>query len=590
MSNNPKAELSPPGSQRLGSLELRRHLGGHTRTSFWLAYCTRRGQEMLVAVSKREASGLLAARDWQAATLQAGRLSHPNLAHLVDYGVEHHHPFLACDRALGVTLPEHLQSLPSHPKPEVVVAWAVQVLQGMAFAHDAGVSWAELQPEQVLLHPDGQVRLLHYPATPWDEPWQGPSGAGAAPSSMSAAELHRGRCQANVQMVGLLLCKWLGGRDPLDETDLRLVLSRIPPLGREPVRLPGHTPHAVPEPLRAIVNRALGAYSGQAYLSARTFLAALEGWLTAPGQAGRHPALRVMERVPVAGVLPSRAVGAGLSAALDEQLHMEDVARHVLGDLAFSLQVLQRANEGASRWRDDAGIISMRRAVALVGLGGLQACAAALKPWPGTLDNEAAEHLRRLTVRAQRAGLVASQIRPRGYDAEVVYLVACLQNLGRLLMHYHFPVDAEQVRRMMRPAPLASQAPPGSEAAAGMREADAVLSVLGWRLDELSAGVVSALGLGEELAAMVRAIPPDKPPSVGQTDWEVLRASAWAANEALEVAGHAAMAAQSKLLDAICQRYGRVLELSVESLGQALAQAHDAILDDGSLRRALPLG
>jgi hypothetical protein len=590
MASSTKPEPSRPAMRHLGALELRQNLGGNERLALWLAYCSKREQELLVALSRREASGLLAAQDWQAATLQAGRLSHPNLAHLVDYGVEQHRPYLACDRALGLTLPEHIKALPIHPKPEAVVAWAVQLLQGMAFAHDAGVSWAELQAEQVLINPEGQVRLLAFPATPWDEPWRGPNGAGAPPSSMSAPELHRGRCQANVLMVGLLLCKWLGGRDPLDEPDVRQALGRMPPLGRENVRLPGHTPHPVPEPLRAIVNRALGAYAGQAYLSARTLLAALQGWLDAQGQGRLSPTQRVMERVPAAGVLPSLALGSGPASALDERLHTEEVSRHVLADLAFSLQVLQKVNAGASRWRDDGGIISMRRAVALLGLGGLQRCAEVLKPWPGTLDTEGAQQLRQLTVRAQRAGLVASQIRPRGYDAEVVYLVACLQNLGRLLMHYHFPSDAEQVRRMMRPAPLDSQAPPGSEAAAGLREADAVMSVLGWRLDELSAGVVQALGLGDELAAMVRAIPPDKLPSAGQTDWEILRASAWAANEAIDVASHGALASQNKLLDAICQRYGRTLELSVESLGQALAQAQDTILDDGSLRRALPLG
>ena len=48
--------------------------------------------------------------------------------------------------------------------------------------------------------------------------------------------------------------------------------------------------------------------------------------------------------------------------------------------------------------------------------------------------------------RVRLAGHTAQALRPPGYDPEVVYLVAVLQNLGRLLVQYHFPDEAEQTR------------------------------------------------------------------------------------------------------------------------------------------------
>ena len=74
-----------------------------------------------------------------------------------------------------------------------------------------------------------------------------------------------------------------------------------------------------------------------------------------------------------------------------------------------------------------------------------------LQPWPGALDDEAADRLRRTMDRVRLAGHVAQALRPAGYDPEVVFLVAVMQNFGRLLVRYHFADEAEQIERLMRP-------------------------------------------------------------------------------------------------------------------------------------------
>ena len=68
--------------------------------------------------------------------------------------------------------------------------------------------------------------------------------------------------------------------------------------------------------------------------------------------------------------------------------------------------------------------------------------------------------MQRLIERCQRAGRVALALRPAGYDAEVVYLMTLLQSLGRLVVHYHFPDEAAQIRRLMQPAPSAREGEP----------------------------------------------------------------------------------------------------------------------------------
>ena len=54
----------------------------------------------------------------------------------------------------------------------------------------------------------------------------------------------------------MLLHMMSTGQGALEERDIGRVIARLPPLGREIVRLPWTTAQPVAEPLRAIINRA----------------------------------------------------------------------------------------------------------------------------------------------------------------------------------------------------------------------------------------------------------------------------------------------------------------------------------------------
>ena len=102
------------------------------------------------------------------------------------------------------------------------------------------------------------------------------------------------------------------------------------------------------------------------------------------------------------------------------------------------------------------------------------------------------------------AGHAAQALRPPGYDPEVVYLVAVLQNLGRLLVQYHFPEESEQIRQLMQPHPPAQ---PGAPEHPGMSEESAAYAVLGVDIESLGAAVARHWGLGDEVQHMIRRLP-----------------------------------------------------------------------------------
>ena len=67
----------------------------------------------------------------------------------------------------------------------------------------------------------------------------------------------------------------------------------------------------------------------------------------------------------------------------------------------------------------------------------------------------------------------------------MVYLVTLLQNLGRLVVQYHFADEAQQIRRLMQPA--AGGARRASPRSPGMTEEAASFAVLGVDIEAIGA-------------------------------------------------------------------------------------------------------
>ena len=118
-----------------------------------------------------------------------------------------------------------------------------------------------------------------------------------------------------------------------------------------------------------------------------------------------------------------------------------------------------------------------------------------------------------------------------GYDAEVVYLVTLLQNLGRLVVQYHFADEAVQIRRLMQAAPAHQ---PGEPDEPGMSESAASFAVIGADTEALGAAVARHWGLDESVLRLVRRHATDAPVHTAGNDDETIRAVASAANETMD--------------------------------------------------------
>ncbi|WP_310345797.1 HDOD domain-containing protein [Pelomonas aquatica] len=547
-----------------GRFELRSLLSKSARSLIWRVFDARHGQELMLCMPRDKPNSAPALEHWVRMAQAGARVQHPNLAPVFEVGQVESWPYVAYDRGLGETLDERLARQPA-PLPLDAAGWVAQLLEGLAFAHEAGHAHRDLQTTSLVIDAGDKVRLIGlevaqevFPAT--------------VDFNTVTRRAVRESAEEDVLCVGLLLNRILSGRLVLDESDLQAVVQQMQPNGREIVRLGWETPHPIADPLRAICNRATDRQARQRYHLARSFWRALDGWRQAASHDDGGPIVLLLDRLQRIGHLPTTATGIHRFTAGSglEAQHASALSELVLKDMALSLELVRRVNnalrQSGHHSADGGGtVLNMQRAIQMLGLDGVQLAANGLKPWPGPLQPMAAEMLRQLMARVTKAGQVAQALRPAGYDAEVVQLITVMQNLGRLLLQYHFPDDAQQIRQLMLPPEPTEELPNP----AAMSEQAAAYAVLGCDLDALGAAVARHWGLGDELLQMIRRQPLDAAVHAARGDADAIRLTCSLANELIDALA-LPEAKRRQGVEAATRRYAKALGVSLRDVMEAL--------------------
>lgn len=564
-----------------GRLQLLRLLGKSDRSMAWHAAEPQDGQELVLVLPRVQPPDAAALQYWQGSVRQAARLDHPNLMPVFEVGVQDGWPYVAykpggssplSERTLGKGLPATEAARAMH-----------QALRGLAFAHEAGVAHHDLQPFLIFCDESGAVRVAGL-ATACEMAAKADAARQAAGAPVGDVQRRSAATQRDVLAAGLILHSLCAGAAPLDETDTGRVIERLAPLGRDIVRLPWSVPQPISDALRAIVNRASDRQERQRYRNARTLLGALEGWLRTDSESGAGPIALLADRLRTAGVLPSTPGGAVRAARLArmDRERTNELAEVVLQDPALAFELLRLVNSAQVRATQAAGggpVVTVRRAIAMMGLDGVRRAALVLRPWPGPLNEAGAAELERLMAQCKRAAGIALALRPAGYDGEVVYLLTLMQNLGRLIVQYHFADEAEQIRRLMQPAPSTRE---GETEDPGMSEEGAAFAVLGTDIEAIGAAVARQWGLDDNVLTMIRRLPTATAVRSIEGDDTILRSVASCANEVVD-ALQLPPPKVSAALARVVQRYGRALAITLRDVQGALQASPGSI--HGSIER-----
>ena len=257
-----------------------------------------------------------------------------------------------------------------------------------------------------------------------------------------------------------------------------------------------------------------------------------------------------------------------LSGSESESLHT--LCDEILKDVALTQKLLRVVNTAHYRRAGTDPISTVSRAVSLIGLAGVRNLALSLMLLEHMEDKVHAQLLKVEFLRTVMAGTLASELSHQSRDSEEAFLGALFRNLGRLLVAFYLPEDAEQIRALTTVS--AEQPEPLSDAQASVK-------VLGVSHEQLAGHIGQSWGLPDGLLACMRSpegrVPTRSLAARPERLW-------WLASMANEVAQTMLDTEPVKLGDALtklARTYATPLDLTSDDVSQAAARARKRLTE-----------
>jgi serine/threonine-protein kinase len=149
-------------------------------------------------------------------------LDHPHLPNVSDYFEENGRFYLVMDYIEGETLEARLVDSPDGLPQEDVVEWALQLCNVLDYLHkqDPPVIFRDMKPGNVMVTPEGQVKLIDFGVVRLFDPSKGTDTLKMGTAGYAPPEQYAGRGQttprSDVYALGATLYELLTGDDPTE--------------------------------------------------------------------------------------------------------------------------------------------------------------------------------------------------------------------------------------------------------------------------------------------------------------------------------------------------------------------------------------
>jgi serine/threonine-protein kinase len=203
----------------------------------------------------------------------AGRLSHPNIVGVYDYGETDTAAYIVMEFVEGQSLKERLDA-GERFSPSETVRILSQMLAGLQFSHDAGVIHRDIKPGNVMLTRDGRVKLADFGIARIESSTMTQDGTVlGTPAYMSPEQLTAQSVDARSDLyaAGVVLYQLLAGERPFEgglAAITHKVMNTVPPR-------PSDISIAAPPALDMVVAKAMSRRPADRYPSADAFARAL---------------------------------------------------------------------------------------------------------------------------------------------------------------------------------------------------------------------------------------------------------------------------------------------------------------------------
>ena len=568
--------------RQMGRFALRAELGRGAQATVWRAYDERLDREVAIKLF-RPAVGAVPIGLWLSEARAVSRLAHPHIVPVFDADEIDGQPCLVFELVPGQTLTQRLRAQGALPAREAVELM-LGVVDALRAAHEQGIVHRDLKPSNILLDAEGRAQVMDFGiAARWVDAgaavidelagcivgtpgYLSPEAAAGAPASPLM----------DVFAAGLVLGELLSGAPLLAERNPLLALQRVQ---TEDLLLSAAA--TSDDRLRAIVQRAIARKPEQRFESAAALRDAMMLWLapTEEVASAQLPAgsghgtldflLRRMRHKSDFPALSAQVMRIQRLASSDSE-RLNTLSDEILKDVALTQKLLRLVNSAYLR-RDSAGVATVSRATALVGLAGIRNMALSLVLVEHMQDKAQAQRLKEEFLRSMLAGQLAQTLSSGSHEAEEVFLGAMFYNLGKLLTEYYFPEEADAIRKQLALMPANPTQHPD------LRLDRAASMVLGLGFEALGVGVARHWGLPDSLQHCMRRPSGATPERRLPAGAERQRWLAVAANELSTALWLADEAGLPQRLESVIDQHGRALGLSLPDLRRAVELAGEAM-------------
>jgi len=202
----------------------------------------------------------------------AAAINHPNIVTIFDTGAEGVEPYIVMEFVDGVNLKELLEKSPSMPIADLIRI-AVQVCQGLEYAHNKNVIHRDIKPANIMINKERMVKIMDFGlAKILSESEVEGTGVKGTPLYMSPEQIQGKRVdhRTDLYSMGCTLYRMAAGRPPFIEGDVYYHHLNTPPVS------PRTYNPQIPDYLSRIILKCLAKDPEQRYQRAREILADLE--------------------------------------------------------------------------------------------------------------------------------------------------------------------------------------------------------------------------------------------------------------------------------------------------------------------------
>ena len=249
----------------------------------------------------------------------AGRLTHPNIVGVFDYGETDAVAYIVMEFVDGTTLKALLDAGERMAVPQVGRVMA-DLLAGLAYSHERGVIHRDIKPANIMIvggegHGSGQAKIADFGIARIESSNMTQAGTIMGTPAYMSPEQFMGQTvdlRTDIYSSGVLLFQLLTGDRPF-EGSMATIMHKA--LNTEPPK-PSELSVTAPAALDMVVARAMAKRPEERYASASEFAAAIQAALVAPASAPRRddpfedatvistaapkPSLNVTTQAPVA--------------------------------------------------------------------------------------------------------------------------------------------------------------------------------------------------------------------------------------------------------------------------------------------------